>query len=143
MTWSAPLTWNTGDLLTAVKANSQWGLSGDMQYLGDNSQINLTLLNSWTQQAPATDFPVSAIIRGDLCHLRGGIVGGAANTVAFILPVGYRPGDGKIQMFACLQTGAICTRVDVQINGNVTVGVESFVAASYIILENVVFSVVN
>lgn len=143
MTWSAPLTWNTGDLLTAVKANSQWGLSGDMQYLGDNGQINMTLLNSWTTQNPSGDFPVSAVLLGDMCRLRGGVVGGTVNTIGFNLPVGYRPGDGLAHIFCCLQSGQICTRVDVKANGDVWIGVESYVAGSYVILENVVFSVVN
>jgi hypothetical protein len=61
--------------------------------------ITPTLLNSWTQ-ADATNMPVR--YRKDefgIVHLFGRLSGGTAGTVAFTLPVGYRP--SKRVGFAC------------------------------------------
>jgi lysophospholipase L1-like esterase len=52
-----------------------------------------TLLNSWTAVSPSVNnFPVAfSRDRYKLCRLQGVVTGGASGSIAFILPVGYRP----------------------------------------------------
>ena len=86
MSWSTPVTHAVGDVLTA----SDWNIdTSDLEYLyGDTTWSTPTLINSWTNQGGYTTQYRRV---GTAVVLRGAVVGGASNSSAFTLPVGYRP----------------------------------------------------
>jgi len=88
MSWTTPKTWNVGDPGTASDLN---------QYVRDNSAY-LYGDTSWTAISPFTNswgnlggYTAQYRRIGATVALEGAIVGGATGTVAFTLPVGYRP----------------------------------------------------
>ncbi len=97
--------------------------------------ITPTLLNSWTQ-ADATDMPVR--YRKDefgIVHLSGRLSGGTADTVAFTLPVGYRP--SKRVGFACYTSSGTHGKAYVLATGEVCI----YEFNSYIQIDSISFFV--
>lgn len=76
----------------------------------------LTLLNGWVRFS--TEYPVASYMRDALgfVHLQGSLKGGATS-LAFILPVGYRP--LYIKNFPATQFGGTAGQVAVYPNGQV------------------------
>lgn len=97
--------------------------------------ITPTLLNSWTQ-ADATDMPVR--YRKDefgIVHLSGRLSEGTAGTVAFTLPVGYRP--SKRVGFACYSASGTHGKAYVSATGEVYI----YEFNSYIQIDSATFFV--
>jgi hypothetical protein len=77
-----------------------------------------TLINSWANTGGAN---LNAGYWKDpfgMVHIHGIISGGAASTVAFVLPVGYRPGG--LQNYPTIQAGA-ASFLSIDASGNVNI----------------------
>lgn len=87
--------------------------------------ITPTLINSWANLGSGT---VGAGYLKDpfgFVHLRGRILGGAAASIAFALPPGYRPSSAGSDDYAAAGydgvTGSVPVFVNVASNGNVSI----------------------
>lgn len=85
--------------------------------------VNLTLLNGWV--AVANRATPSIRLRGDIVDMRGMVTGGANQSQAFLLPVGYRP-SGIVELL-CYQWPSVPSWCIININ---TAGAAVISAAS-------------
>lgn len=79
-----------------------------------------TLINSWTNLG--SGFQSAGYLKDPIgfVHLKGLITGGATNTVAFVLPTGYRP--GATTFGAAVAGGPAAADTQIDTSGNVTIG---------------------
>ncbi|MEH6413896.1 hypothetical protein [Pseudomonas sp. CGJS7] len=75
---------------------------------------------------------------GDRVELRGLIKGGGGGTVAFVLPIGFRPTTQHLFSVVCDTLSA--TRVDVKVNGDVQVTLPSSGVVGFLSLDGLSFS---
>jgi len=150
---TAQSTYAQGDLIYASAANTlaklAKGTSGQLlqigatipAWAGDTAWTAPTFQNSWVNSPgsqPAGFFKDSF----GFIHLRGAIKNGSAiNTVAFILPTGYRP--ATTSSFICRSFNGVPTDIHcvstVDSAGNVLVGANNTGATNFISLDGITF----
>ena len=115
MSWTTPKTWAVGDPGTASDLNTY--IRDNSAYLyGDTSWTAVTFQNSWANLA---SYVTQYRRLGATVALAGAATGGTAATVAFTLPVGYRPA-AKCNFAPATSSSTICY-VQVATTGTVTI----------------------
>ena len=113
----------------------------DWHFVGSTNDYGVTFSNSWANVGGASD-PPAAFMKDKMgfVHLIGRIDTGTTGTVAFTLPVGYRPAYHNVQIVSNNNggpgPGGATVRIDLTTNGNVT---PYFSAGTDMRLDGVIF----
>jgi len=95
-------------------------------YVDGGGWITPTLLNSWVDYG-GTYAGVGYQKVGRVVYMKGLVTGGAAGTVIFNLPAGYRP-SSQMLMLTAVNATPPAGRIDVYTNGNLLAGTAGWVS---------------
>jgi hypothetical protein len=126
-TLNALLAQIQGDEVSTLQEPSPW--------------ISPTLINSWANYDPAAWAPAGFYKDAlGIVHLRGLLKSGTFPSIAFYLPVGYRPiGNGIFTHLNHNGTAYQFARVDVQTDGGVEIGEGATGTSSWSSIEGITF----
>lgn len=99
MSWTTPITWTTGQVVTAANLNTHIRDNENFLY-GDTSWTAPTFANSWVDFG--SPYPAAGFrLIGTRVVMTGAIKSGTLGVAAFTLPTGYRPtGQVKAPSFS-------------------------------------------
>ena len=146
--WKLNFPANVWDTLMDSLANWRQNINGNTMTLSNLGNLsfasgagfaggwtNASLVNSWANTGGGFNF-ARYRLEVDCVRLSGNINAGSNNTVAFILPVGYRPANG-VNLVCWNSGGNDTTFIMISTNGNVEVS--SFGTIGNISLEGLTF----